>query len=153
MLFKDWGGGGGKGGSTATTAVQPARTYDASYVTAVAADSSSVMWCAIIRIHQLLNCLRDGCLCAVSTPWLVECRSVCLSVCLFVCLSVSVCLSVLDSVASMQILPVSASRPVANNESSEAFGIITPGRRVQLKGHRHLNVNNFCRFVIRRPVR
>jgi len=31
----------------------------------------------------------------------------------------------------------------ANNESSEVFDIIKPGRRVKIKGHRQLNVNNF----------
>jgi len=36
-----------------------------------------------------------------------------------------------------------ASAPVVNNDSSEVAGIINPGPRVQLKGHRQKNVNNF----------
>jgi len=36
-----------------------------------------------------------------------------------------------------------------NNESSEVFDIIKPGRRVRIKCHRQYNVNNLWRFVIR----
>jgi len=50
------------------------------------------------------------------------------------------------------MIPNLVGLPVANNESSEVFDIIKPGRRVKIKGYRQYNVNNLWRFVIRLPV-